>query len=76
MMDPGRGGRTTASGDGHPGIVRRAGAEGHAPTVGAVAQVGITRGCSSDGPASCPGDTVTRAQMASFLARALDLEDR
>jgi peptidoglycan/xylan/chitin deacetylase (PgdA/CDA1 family) len=48
----------------------------HAPAVGAVARAGITRGCSSEGPAYCPGAKVTRAQMASFLARALDLDDR
>jgi peptidoglycan-N-acetylglucosamine deacetylase len=48
----------------------------HAPAVGAVAQAGVARGCSSEGPTYCPGAKVTRAQMASFLARALDLEDR
>jgi peptidoglycan/xylan/chitin deacetylase (PgdA/CDA1 family) len=47
----------------------------HAPAVGAVAEAGVARGCSSDGPSYCPGATVTRAQMASFLARALDLDD-
>ncbi len=48
----------------------------HAPAVGAVAQAGVARGCSSDGPAYCPSEEVTRAQMASFLVRGLDLEDR
>ena len=32
---------------------------------------GITKGCSAE--RYCPDDTVTRAQMASFLVRALDL---
>lgn len=34
---------------------------------------GITRGCTSDGSRFCPNDEVSRAQMASFLARALSL---
>ena len=39
-----------------------------------LAAAGITLGCNP--PANdefCPGDTVTRAQMASFIARAMDL---
>ena len=44
----------------------------HASAIGAVAEVGITRGCSQDGRSYCPGEDVTRAQMASFLIRALD----
>ena len=32
---------------------------------------GITKGCSADPPLYCPDDPVTRAQMATFLARAL-----
>ncbi len=35
--------------------------------------VGITLGCDPAGPGFCPDDTVTRGQMASFLARALGL---
>lgn len=41
----------------------------------AIAQAGITAGCNP--PANtkyCPGSVVTRAQMASFLVRALDLD--
>ena len=37
-----------------------------------LAQEGITSGCADF--SFCPGRPVTRAQMASFLARALDLE--
>jgi len=40
----------------------------------AIAAAGVTKGCNP--PANdmyCPGDTVTRAQVASFLVRALDL---
>ena len=38
---------------------------------------GITRGCNPPtNDRFCPGDTVTRGQMAAFLVRALDLEDR
>lgn len=42
-----------------------------------LAAAGITRGCNP--PANtkyCPTDTVTRAQMAAFLVRALDLTER
>lgn len=43
----------------------------HEPFIEAIAAAGITTGC---GPSRyCPDDTVTRAQMASFLARALGL---
>ena len=33
----------------------------------------ITSGCATDPPRYCPSNPVTRAQMASFLVRALDL---
>ena len=36
-------------------------------------QLGITKGCFLDPPQFCPGASVTRAQMAVFLARALKL---
>jgi hypothetical protein len=43
----------------------------HAKGIGAVARAGITTGC---GPGRyCPNETVSRAQMATFLQRALDL---
>jgi hypothetical protein len=44
--------------------------------IAAIADAGITLGCNP--PANdryCPDDPVTRAQMASFLARALQLDD-
>jgi hypothetical protein len=34
---------------------------------------GITRGCNPSGTHFCPVDLVTRAQMAAFLSRALEL---
>jgi glucose/arabinose dehydrogenase len=34
---------------------------------------GITGGCATNPPRYCPSNPVTRAQMASFLVRALDL---
>jgi S-layer homology domain len=43
----------------------------HQADINRVAQAGITVGCSPT--AYCPTLTVTRDQMASFLARALDL---
>ena len=45
----------------------------HAGGIAAVAVAGITRGCDSVGPRFCPDQPVTRAQMATFLTRALEL---
>ena len=41
----------------------------HAPGIRAVAAAGITAGCTAD--RYCPGEAVTRAQMATFLDRAV-----
>lgn len=41
--------------------------------IAAVAAAGITEGCNPDGTKFCPDETVTRGQMAAFIARALDL---
>jgi hypothetical protein len=38
-----------------------------------IAARGITLGCDATSNEFCPGDYVTRGQMAAFLARALDL---
>ena len=43
----------------------------HWPVVEGLYQTGITRGCSTDTLLYCPDETVTRAQMASFIIRAL-----
>jgi peptidoglycan/xylan/chitin deacetylase (PgdA/CDA1 family) len=47
----------------------------HAGAIDRVAAAGITVGCAEDedGTRYCPRDPVNRAQMASFLDRALDL---
>ncbi|MFU8804859.1 MAG: hypothetical protein ACNA8W_13675, partial [Bradymonadaceae bacterium] len=53
-----------ADDDGHP----------HEKSIDAIAEAGITGGCQGgDRPKFCPNDSVTRAQMAVFLTRALDL---
>ena len=39
----------------------------------AIADAGITLGCTLDGEYYCPSDSVSRAQMASFLVRAFSL---
>ena len=44
----------------------------YASEVEAILNVGITRGCSNQPMLYCPDNTVTRAQMASFLAQALE----
>ena len=46
---------------------------GHAANIEALFAAQITKGCSSEPLRYCPDSPVTRAQMASFLARALDL---
>ena len=43
----------------------------HEGSINAIAGAGVTVGCAPE--RFCPDDPVTRAQMASFLARALDL---
>lgn len=43
----------------------------HESAIDALAAAGITVGCSADPPRYCPNVAVTRAQMASFLHRAL-----
>ena len=45
----------------------------HEANIEAVAAQGITLGCNQQGTAYCPDLILTRAQMASLLARALDL---
>ncbi len=42
----------------------------HAGNINAIAEAGVTLGCSADGTLYCPDDPVRRDQMASFLARA------
>ena len=43
----------------------------HELSINALAAAGISGGCSAD--SFCPGDPVSRGQMATFLARALGL---
>jgi len=45
----------------------------HQANINAIARTGITIGCSTDPFLYCPKDPVTRAEMATFLARALGL---
>ncbi len=46
----------------------------HEEAIDAIYEEGITGGCTSDLlPEFCPSENVTRAQMAAFLSRALDL---
>jgi len=47
----------------------------HIASINALAAAGITHGCNPpDNDQFCPRQVVTRAQMASFLTRALDLD--
>ena len=48
----------------------------HAANIDALAAAGITGGCSRDPLQYCPVRSVTRAEMATFLARALGLVER
>ena len=45
-----------------------------APYVERLAVLGVTAGCDTDPVRYCPDDSVTRAQMATFLTRAFDLD--
>ncbi len=46
----------------------------HEGAIEAIAAVGITKGCNPPvNDLFCPGDTVTRGQMAAFMVRALGL---
>jgi len=45
----------------------------HEANINYIADLGITYGCNLDGTLFCPDDDVTRAEMASFIARALAL---
>lgn len=46
----------------------------HQGNIEAIAAAGITRGCNPpENTIYCPGSSVTRGQMAAFLARALEL---
>ena len=46
----------------------------HAPQIEALASAGLTSGC--DGERFCPEKRLTREQMATFFARALELQPR
>ena len=45
----------------------------HAANINALRAAQITTGCATNPTRYCPNDPVTRAQMATFLTRALDL---
>ena len=45
-----------------------------APYVETLADLGVTKGCDTEPLRFCPDESVTRAQMASFLVRAFALE--
>ena len=49
------------------------GGDTHEASIDALAAVGVTTGCETDPLRYCPDKAVTRAQMATFLVRALDL---
>ena len=46
----------------------------HRAAIDALAKAGITVGCQVNPPLYCPAQAVTRAQMATFLARSLGLD--
>ena len=48
-------------------------ANAHQAGIDALAAAGVTKGCATDPPRYCPEQPVTRAEMATFLVRALDL---
>lgn len=52
------------------------GGSSHEANINSLAAANITRGCAAEPARYCPGSNVTRGQMATFLARALDLVPR
>ena len=48
----------------------------HTANIDALFASGVTVGCSSEPLRFCPGSPVTRAQMATFLIRALNRSDK
>ena len=48
----------------------------HEAAIDALAAAGITSGCKAEPLSYCPGNPVTRAQMATFLHRAIRTSDR
>ena len=48
----------------------------HAVNIDALAAAGITSGCKTNPLSYCPDEPVTRAQMATFLRRAIQSSDR
>lgn len=52
------------------------GGSSHEAHINALAAANITRGCDTEPARYCPGSNVSRGQMATFLARALDLVPR
>lgn len=60
--------------DGPAGTFTDTGGSVHAGEIAALAEAGITAGCNPpEGDRFCPGEVVTRAQIAAFLVRALEL---
>ena len=47
----------------------------HLANINAVAEASITVGCNTEGTEFCPNDLVSRAQMGTFLAKALGLAE-
>jgi hypothetical protein len=60
--------------DTHPGFSDVGSSSTFVDDIGKLATVGVTKGCNPpDNDRFCPDDSVTRAQMAAFLVRALGL---
>ena len=57
------------------GFVDTAG-DAHEAAIDALAAAGITSGCKTEPLSYCPGQPVTRGQMATFLHRAIRTSDR
>ena len=52
------------------------GGNAHQTNIDALAAAGVTAGCNTDPLRYCPDKSVTRAQMATFLHRALGLKEQ
>ena len=45
----------------------------HEENIERLVDMGVAEGCDDDPPRFCPGEPISRGQMATFLARALEL---
>ena len=65
---------SSVGGSGYAGYFADDDGNAHEMDIDLVAEMGITKGCAAgDAPKFCPDEPVTRAQMAAFLVRSMEV---